>query len=396
MPHTRLHVVHVCRRFSGSSGGTTTSVRQFQSALGGQIVAFQDAADDFGNPNVVSVRCDPGWLGQTYGWADHRALASARCVLDRADLVVCHMLLQYHAQWAAKHARELGIPYWIVPHGTLDPYVFSYRAMRKRWWMKLVGERLVHESARVLFATRRESAKAESVVGRLHNTSTLPWPVQSIPLADKAERRAAIRRTLGIPESERVLLYVGRLQRMKRLIETVKAVGSAPDHGVSLIVVGPDGDLKRSEIEEFCQASGWSNIRFTGPIYGNELFDFYKAADGFISLSMKENFGHSVAEALAAGLPIILSPSIDLVPEITDVRCGWTLASTSEETVAKAIHDFWIASPELLAELGARGRHWVRTVLSPAAFEEHLRRLAFSDVSRYRGDTEHVEDGDPV
>jgi len=262
--------------------------------------------------------------------------------------------------------------------------------------MKLVGERLVHESARVLFATRRECAKAESVVGPLHNTSTLPWPVQSIPLADKAERRAAIRRTLGIPESERVLLYVGRLQRMKRLMETVSAVGGAPHHGVSLIVVGPDGDLKRSEMEELCRTRGWSNIRFMGPVYGNELFDFYKAADGFISLSMKENFGHSVAEALATGLPIILSPSIDLVPEISDVHCGWMLASTSEETVAGAIHDFWSASPELLAELGARGRRWVRTVLSPAAFEEQLRRLARIDVSRYRGDTERVEDGNPV
>lgn len=379
-----IRVVQVCSGYSPGNGGTTTSVLQFQQALGGSVVAFQRAGETTpaAASNVVEVACRSGFLGHAYSWAAGRSLFRAKDALKDADLVVCHMLYQYHIQWGARTARMNGVPYWVVPHGSLDPYVMSYRSLRKRLWLTGVGREILHRAERVIFATQRERTKAETTVGSLSNASVLRWPVDLAGVANRAERRARTRAALGIGPSQRALVYMGRLHSMKRPLETMTAVGKLVDHDVCLVVVGPDGDLTRTECEAMCQANGWRNVHVVGSAYGADRDDYYMAADGFISLSWRENFGHSVAEALAFGLPVILGPGIDLARDLGATPCGWMLSDVAEQSVSRAVTEFASASPESLALKGEMGRAWAQQELAPSRFAVTVNAMAEHDVLR--------------
>ena len=88
------------------------------------------------------------------------------------DVIVCHMLFRYHNDWATR----LGIPYFVVPHGSLDPYVFSYRRLQKELWMLACGTRFFRAEG-VIFATQRESQKVFRGIGS-DKAHVINWPVE--------------------------------------------------------------------------------------------------------------------------------------------------------------------------------------------------------------------------
>src|SRR4029077_5907902 len=132
------------------------------------------------------------------------------------QLILIHGLFRSHVSWAAGIAKQRGIPYWIVPHGALDPYVFTYRAAQKRVWMSLVGGPVLRHADRVIVATERERVKAQPYLQGCR-VETVYWPVQVRPHDSTSSARARVRERLGIPETDRALLFLGRLDPMKRV-----------------------------------------------------------------------------------------------------------------------------------------------------------------------------------
>src|SRR6185437_6428229 len=103
-------------------GGSAESVRQFAAALGGPTISFTSTALLDGavhGPGVVHVPVSGP--GAVYSWPGRAPLAEAERHLRDADFVFCHKLFRYHGDWV----RRLGIPYCVVPHGALDPWVFT-------------------------------------------------------------------------------------------------------------------------------------------------------------------------------------------------------------------------------------------------------------------------------
>ena len=113
-----------------------------------------------------------------------------------------------------------------------------------------------------------------------------------------------------------------------------------------------------------------------GPIYGDEKNDYLLASDAYISLSSKENFGYTTAEALSAGLPVILSPGNDLADELNALECGWMLRDNLPESAASAISEFSSMSMDRLEEMGQRGRCWALANLDFDKFAEKVNLTA--------------------
>lgn len=378
-----IRAIQVCADYSDASGGTTASVRQFREAMGGGVLAFQESRiANLAAGGTVVVGCNPGVRGRLYRWASSGARTVAETMIADANIVVCHMLYQYHIQWAAARSVANRIPYWVVPHGSLDPYVYSYRSIRKRAWMRMFGHRILRNASRVLFATQRELEKAQEEIGTIANAYVLPWPTARIETTDHEYKRAAVRATLGIPACERVLLYCGRLHSSKRALETIRAVGPLSERGVSLLMIGPEGDVSRGECDALAREHGWTNIRVLGPVYGDSKYDYFKAADALLSLSHKENFGHTVAESLACALPVILSPGVDLASDLSVAGCGWMLPSVDATVVSEVLGAFAAAEHSTLTAMGERGREWAHTRLSGERFADELQRMATDDISR--------------
>ena len=136
---------------------------------------------------------------------------------------------------------------------------------------------------------------------------------------DRATCRADIRGNYGIGESDLLLLFVGMNFEVKGLDTIIaslsKARAARPEANIRLLVVGRGNEGK---YRKMAQSLGIAEaVTFAGKqVEGLERY--YRASDIFIMLSKFDTFGMVVLEAMAAGLPVIVSPNVgakDLVEE---------------------------------------------------------------------------------
>lgn len=379
-----LAAPQICIEYVPSFGGSVTSVTDFANALNSRIVTFISPRSmpepEDRDPRVTYVPSAPSLRGRAYSWASAEATAGAAEMVRKADLVVCHMLYRYHIEWAARVAETAGVPYWVVPHGTLDPYVFTYRSWQKKAWLATQGRRILDRAAGVVFATRGERDKALPHVSH-DRRHVIHWPVPMVAEEGAPDARRRIRARFGIPEGDAVLLFMGRLHEMKRPLETISLLAKLGNPSVHLLIVGPEDTITRQQSVDYAAAVGAHNVHVLSPVFGDAKYELFFAADAYISLSHRENFGFTVAEALACACPVILGPGIDLVEDLRTIDCGWLVPSLDDATLLRTLEEFVAASELSLRERGIRGRDWARAHLDFRTFAEKLSALALATVS---------------
>ena len=141
------------------------------------------------------------------------------------------------------------------------------------------------------------------------------------------------------------LLFVGRLAAQKNLAVLVEAV-SHMHTSVFLDIVG-EGEL-REDIEALIQKYELQNVKLHGRKAGKELIELYKSADIFVLPSLKEGLSLAMLEALAAGLPVVVSDS----PEIRQIldECGILIQDPTATNYAKAL-DSALSNKDTLRKL---------------------------------------------
>jgi len=374
----------ICLTHDPVYGGIYRSVCNFARALEGRILSFDDGRADRSGLHderpTVRIASRPRLWNRGCHVVTPAMRAKANSQVAGADLLVVHSLFRGHAPWAARWARGQKRPYWSVAEGVLDPWALRRHSLAKQIWLARYG-REFFSGATTIFATAREQQKAAPVLdgGR---SVVIHWPVPLPRLGDREAARAAFRAAHGIPESARVLLFVGRLHPMKRPDETVDAFLRADVPDAHLVIVGMEEGVTRAALEARVPAAARGRVHVVGPLAGEGLAAAFQASDGFISLSHRENFGYSFAEALAYGLPAIVSAGHDLAHELVgpggEFPCGWLLNGDAAERAVEAIRE-WAAVPlPPLAALGAAGRAWVGEELAFERFRDRLRELVTS------------------
>ena len=231
---------------------------------------------------------------------------------EQVSLIVIHSLFSDQAVYGYKIAKHLGIPYLFVPHGVLDPYIFSYNKIRKNTWMKIFGNKIIAGASSVICATSNEAEKAAPFL-KESKIDICEWGIQ---IPDKITRdlwRQEMRRALKIAEKDKVLLFLGRMNSMKRPVEIAKRFVGAQNKGWTLLMVGYFESLKIVDELRLLSAA-FPNIILHDAITGLKKWKLFAASDAFIHLSERENFGYSVVEAAAMSLPLVLSKGVDVYP----------------------------------------------------------------------------------
>lgn len=385
-PEVPMGACNVCLTHDPAFGGLYRSVQDFSRALAAPVVSFEAGAgertDVCAGVSVRRIGAGAGPLLRGGHLLSAGAVRLAAAAVDDADLLVVHSLFRRHAIWARQWTRRHGRRYWAVPHGCLDPRGLARRGLPKRLWLEIWGRDFLADAERVVMSSRRslETASAWVPDGR---GVVVHWPVDLPRLDGRADARAAFRGRRGIPEESRLLLFVGRLDPVKRPIETIhafcEATGAAPPQHCHLAIIGMDGGLSRAAVSAAVPAAWRDRVHVVGPLAGADLADALLAGDGFVSLSYQENFGYAAAEALAYGLPVILSPGHDLAWEMPcregRFACGWLLDDDAHPTAVAAIRA-WATAPEAtLAASGGTGRAWVGDTLSFDRFRDRIRAL---------------------
>lgn len=378
-----MRMWNVCLTHDPAYGGLHRSVQDFSRALSSPILSFDahegERVDVEEGVPVHRIGCGTGWLTRDCRVMSAAAARLADTAVADAELLVVHSLFRGHAGWAQRWARRRGRRYWAVPHGCLDPWGLSHRGLQKRLWLEVRGRSYLSHADRIVVSSQRSLEKSRRWIPAGRGV-VVHWPVDLPQLDERARARAAFRRQHGIPETAKVLLFVGRLHAVKRPIETVQAfceaTSTAAPGDCHLVMVGMDGDVAQAEVHAAVPPACRDRVHVVGPLVGADLAAALLAGDGFVSLSFQENFGYAAAEALAYGLPVILSPGHDLAHEMPSrggrFACGWLLGDDARATAVAAIREFATASDATLAEAGAVGRGWVSDTLSFEQFRDRL------------------------
>ncbi len=374
----------VCAGLRPELGGLYRSILDVAMAVDGPIGSFGRAnvADD---PmlSVRSVCMDRESLWSRICVPSRRVQRSVESWTTNTNAIVCHSLFRSHNEWVRRRAQEIGVPYICVPHGTLDRFVFATKQHVKRAWMAWFGHRFLRDAAAVVFATSFEQSRAmELLESRLPSSRVVPFPVESRSATPTEREKGEARLRLGLPLNKRILLFFGRFHTVKRPAETIQAFKDARVQGCMLALVGYDGDVSAADLRQVATELPCGDIVVRSGVSGVDRADWLVAADGFISLSRRENFGYSAAEALGAGCPVILTPGNGLSGDLKGVPCGWLLDDDARDSIVECIRLWARADPAELRTRGEAGRAVAARTFSRTAFAKSLGEMVLGAIKR--------------
>ena len=188
--------------------------------------------------------------------------------------------------------------------------------------------------------TRRLAARtAVSETARAVAGPALGGPCAIVPGCIDLARFATPRREPPDGDARRTILFVGRSDARKGLGDLIDAYGQlrARHDGLRLVVVGPSG--RRGEaLRARAAASGWDDVRFIGPVPTGDLPRYYQAADVFVAPATGgESFGLVLAEAMAAGAPVVAGDNPGYRAVLRDGRDGLLTPPRDPAALAAAI-----------------------------------------------------------
>ena len=341
-----MNVLHVTPTMSAESGGPRVTVRGLTTALGAEGVQCEIATTMGGRyrqpPSAVPdvpMHVQPTSPFAS-AWNAHSS-ALARVVagqVTRFDVVHVHELWHHPGFAACRAAHRHGIPVVLSMHGCLDALALGQKRGRKQLYLKLT-RRLLQRSVSVLHAlTDVEAAQADRL--------GVPTPVTVIPngvpaeLPDAVEQvdTTAFGKRFPALAGKRVVLFLGRLAPRKGvdvLARSFVDVARRLDD-VALLVVGPNrGDTQEQAQTLLASAGLLDRAVFTGALDGADKLGALACADVFVLPSEGEGFSNAVLEAMAAGLPVVVSEQCRF-PAVAERSAGMVVRSDAAE-VGQAI-----------------------------------------------------------
>lgn len=275
-------------------GGITNSVRQLAMGLaraGADPIVL--SADDAPPLDLLGVECRQIPHRQVGPFA--APIGRRRAVAD-ADVIVMNSSWTLHNVLMGRTARGLGIPYVLAPRGAYDPKITRRRRAAKRVWWRL-GERALVLGARavhIFFEPEREHLRALGYDG----------PVIVAP------NGVAVPEGLRWRDDGDYLLYLGRFDpEHKGLDVLLRAVASAQGSLPVLRMHGSDWAGGKERLRALIAELGIGDRVVIGDhLLGDEKWEAFVGAAGFVYPSRWEAFGNSAAEAAALGVPTLVTP----------------------------------------------------------------------------------------
>lgn len=279
-----------------------------------------------------------------------------RSELCRFDLVRIHGLYLYPQYAAASETRRSGLPYIVTPHGALDPWLRQRGRMRKALTGAAWQDRMLRQASAVHATTRAESDLFDDAIP-IGPARRVVGNGVAIDVFGNLPARGTLRSRLGVHPEQPVVLFLGRLSRKKAVDLAIRAVAQMIRKDVCLIIVGPDDEKLRPELRKLADDLSISDrTYFVGPLYGDERLQALADADVWILPSHTENFGNAVIEAMAAGVPTIISTEVNLADDIRAAKAG--VVVTREPAVIAAAVTRLLADPDQRERLAVAGRRF--------------------------------------
>jgi glycosyltransferase involved in cell wall biosynthesis len=368
-----LRILHVQATIAPNFGGPTTVLAGLagaQAKEGHHLTVCTTDRDhpqeNYLAPNVVSRLFPPNVDVRTFPIILPSVLYSRpmaawlRKHVRDYDIVHIHGLYRFPMTYAAMQARKQGVPYIVRPCGTLDPYLHA-KSTRSQWLKRLYKRLFAVPSLNHASAIHYTAEDERNRVGHLKLRAPsfvmpngLDWaPYRSLP------PRGALRARWGLGDAP-IVLFLGRLHFKKGLdllIQAFDEVRKQVRDG-QLVIVGPETDDYGRRVRGWVRERGLQKaVHFVGPLQGPDVVQAYVDADVFALPSYTENFGMTVAEAMACALPVVISDQVNIHADVAEAGAGLVARCAAGE-VAAALRNVLLA-PEGRRAMGEAGRRFV-------------------------------------
>ncbi|MCC6147936.1 MAG: glycosyltransferase [Anaerolineaceae bacterium] len=281
-------------------------------------------------------------------------LNSLRKELQGTDFILLHSLYSFPVlagYWLAKKAH---IPYGLWLHGVLAPFQRKVGRRKKLVYDYLFVRSILNQASILFFTAPGEQHETEDL--NLFPPSTI-IPLGFDPNNIQGHKGCFREKYLGGSKAD-FILFLARINAKKGLELLLSAFQQAllekPD--LILVIAGGDDPLEYgNKIRRMAEHKGISkSVIFTGLLLGQDKANAFADASIYVLPSHAENFGFSVFEAMATGLPVVVSNSINYAQLIEQEGAGAALALDPRlfaEEILKLLAD-----PDKRSTMGEKGK----------------------------------------
>jgi poly(glycerol-phosphate) alpha-glucosyltransferase len=276
-----------------------------------------------------------------------------------ADCVHLHGLWTGQNGSAGRAARRLGRSYIMTPHSMMMPWAWRRSAWKKRPIGWLFEHRNLRRAA-LIHALADGEAAAIAALGFNDRIEVVP---NGIHAADYAAPPAGDDLTSRFPawRDRKLLVFIGRLHFQKGIIQAMKAALDcfAVADRWHFVIAGPDELGMRAALSAGVARKGMAErVTFAGLLSRVEIRALLARADLLIQPSLSEGLSMSILEALASGVPVLISDACNM-PEVARAGAGRVVAP-DRRAVAAALRELVTATDDARCDMGRRGRELVR------------------------------------
>ena len=381
-----MRVLHLIPSISLIRGGPSFALPKMVQALRLAGVEAEIATTNDDGPKLLSVplarRTDYNGVPV---WFFHRFSPPIRAIREFAfsrsfctwlkrhiaayDLIHVHAIFSFTSTFAMCMARRQGRLYIVRPLGQLCAWSLKQKALKKKIYWKLTEARNVSEAAAIHFTSELERDEA----GRLDLARSGFVMSHGIDIPGlRSDARDSVRKLLGVPLNEPLILFLSRLHPKKGLDYLIPALGKLEQRRFTFVLAGSAEGNYGQAVDRMLHSAGLeSRTKRLGLVTGDLKELLLQGADLFVLTSHSENFGFAVLEALAAGLPVLVTPGVALATEVQKNHLGHVVA-LDREKIALAIDEF-LAKHDPQRPTDARARAFVTQNYS---WDKIARRLA--------------------
>ena len=304
------------------------------------------------------------------------------------DIVHIHSIFLWPTTIAAFWSRRRGVPYLIHAAGSLDPFSMSksYAGWRvsassrvKKWlYMNTLGRWDINRATAMHFTSKADMDASHALNVRPAGY-LLPLGVDAASLDQPADGHG-LREKHPELKDKKIVLFLGRVDPIKGLDILVSAIDDLATKRTdfALVVAGAGTVAYERKIASMVRVRGLEDrVVFLGMVEGEDKRVVLRDADVFVLPSHNENFPMAVLEAMAAGLPVVISDRAKIHDEVSAARAG-IVTSPEPGEVAAAIDEL-LGDEDLRMRMGRAGRELTRDRLSWESAAENV-ALAYADI----------------
>ena len=360
-------IVHVASSVTTTSSGLAYAAKRLCEAVieAGEEVTLVTL--DAGAPRLPPfARAFPRGLGpRRLGRAPALRRWLAREARDGGvEAVHVHGLWRLSLTDPARISAAAGVPLVVAPHGSLSRWAMrSGSRLKPLFWATIQRPAFRHTAC--WHATSEAECDDIRRLGFRQPVALVPNGIELPP-----EREAS-------PRSGRTLLFLARIHRKKGVDVLLDAWRQVQDGFPDwrLVIAGralPDEEPRYLDaMRRRAAARGAARVSFPGELLGSARENAYAAADLYVLPTWSENFGLTIAEALAAGTPVITTTEAPW-GGLAERRAGWWIAP-GVASLAACLREALATEGAVLRAMGRRGRRWME---SEFAWRDRGRRMA--------------------